>query len=226
MRLNETFDKKLWLIASIQFFGDILSFGVPTLMPSPVRSFGFDSVLTQLLTVPIFFVAVAIYIAVSFWSDRVQKRAVFMVPGALVVAIGYSMFCGISMKQRGVLYFACFLIVPGIYVMLGLNYVWMLNGHAGYYKRATAIEIDMTIGNCAGLVIGQIFKNTTPDGLYLEGIATSPAVAMACAVLITGLYFYKRRQNRVRDALTPEERQAWIDQGKTGDAHLDFWFIL
>ena len=37
--------------------------------------------------------------------------------------------------------------------MLGGNYVWMLNSHAGYYKRATAIGINMTIGNCAGLVI-------------------------------------------------------------------------
>jgi hypothetical protein len=128
MRLNETFDKKevfkafkdtkIWISASIQFFGDILSFGVSTFMPSLVRSFGFDSVITQLLIAPIFFVAVAIYIAVSFWSDGVQKRAIFMVPGALTVAIGYSMLTGISMDQRGVLYFACFLVVPGVYVSL------------------------------------------------------------------------------------------------------------
>lgn len=57
--------------------------------------------------------------------------------------------------------------------MLGLNYVWVLNSHADYYKRATAIGINMTVGNCAGLVIGQIFKNTKPDGRYLEGVATS-----------------------------------------------------
>jgi hypothetical protein len=37
--------------------------------------------------------------------------------------------------------------------MLGLNYVWMLNSHAGYFKRATAIGINMTMGNCAGLVV-------------------------------------------------------------------------
>jgi hypothetical protein len=110
--------------------------------------------------------------------------------------------------------------------MLGLNYVWMLNSHAGYYKRATAIGINMTIGNCAGLVIGQIFKNTTPDGRYLEGTATSLGAASVCAVLITCLYFYKRRQNRMREALTPEERQRWIEQGKTGDAHPDFRYIL
>lgn len=110
--------------------------------------------------------------------------------------------------------------------MLGLNYVWMLNGHAGYYKRATAIGVNMTIGNCAGLVIGQIFKNTTKDGRYLEGEATSLAVAGLSVFIIVALYMYLRRQNRIRDALSPEERQAWIDQGITGDAHPDFRYIL
>lgn len=110
--------------------------------------------------------------------------------------------------------------------MLGLNYVWMLNSHAGYFKRATAIGVNMTLGNCAGLVIGQIFKNTTSEGRYLEGEATSLAVAFVSAILIILLYFYKRRQNRIRDALTPEEKQRWIDDGKTGDSHPDFRYIL
>lgn len=126
MRLNEIFDKKevikafkdekLWISASIQFLGDILSFGVSTFMPSLVKSFGFNSVYTQLLTVPIFFWGVLVFIAVSLWSDKVQKRTVFMIPGALVVVVGYAILCSISMDRRGVLYFACFLIVPGIYV--------------------------------------------------------------------------------------------------------------
>lgn len=42
-------------------------------MPSLVRSFGSNSVVTQLLIAPMFFVAVAIYVAISFWSDAVQK---------------------------------------------------------------------------------------------------------------------------------------------------------
>jgi hypothetical protein len=110
--------------------------------------------------------------------------------------------------------------------MLGGNYVWMLNSHAGYYKRATAIGINMTVGNCAGLVIGQIFKKRTSEGRYLEGEATSLGVALLCACIIPCMYVYKRKQNREKDALSPEERQKWIDNGKTGDAHPDFKYIL
>jgi hypothetical protein len=43
--------------------------------------------------------------------------------------------------------------------MLGLNYVWMLNSQAGYFKRATAIGINMTVGNCAGLVVSNPHEN-------------------------------------------------------------------
>ncbi|KAK5107055.1 hypothetical protein LTR62_001905 [Meristemomyces frigidus] len=126
MRLNETFDKrevwktfkdtKIWLSAAIQFLGDILSFGISTFMPSLVKSFGFDSVLTQLLTVPIFFSAVGVYIVISIWSDKIQKRAPFMIAGALVLALGFALQIGLPMTHKAGLYFACFLVVPGLYV--------------------------------------------------------------------------------------------------------------
>jgi predicted MFS family arabinose efflux permease len=169
MRLDETFDKrevwktfkdtKIWISALIQFLGDILSFGISTFMSSLVKSFGFETVLTQLLTVPIFFVGVGVYIGISIWSDKVQQRAKFMLGGCLAIAIGFALLLGLPMTEKGGLYFACFLVVPGLYCMLGLNYVWMLGAHAGYYKRATAIGINMTVGNCAGLVVRELISN-------------------------------------------------------------------
>jgi hypothetical protein len=38
-------------------------------------------------------------------------------------------------------------------VMLGGNYVWMLNSHAGYYKRATAIGVNMVRMLCVSLTV-------------------------------------------------------------------------
>ena len=110
--------------------------------------------------------------------------------------------------------------------MLGGNYVWMLNSHAGYYKRATAIGVNMTVGNSAGLIIGQIFKNKTSEGRYLEGEATSLGVAVLCACIIPCMYVYKRRKNNIKAALSPDEREQWINSGKTGDAHPDYKYIL
>lgn len=52
------------------------------------------------------------------------------------------------------------------------------------------------------------------------------ACALASIIFIAILYVYLRRQNRIRDNLTTEERQAWIDEGRDGDAHPDYRFIL
>jgi hypothetical protein len=52
------------------------------------------------------------------------------------------------------------------------------------------------------------------------------ACALVCAVLTIVLYMYLKRQNTIRENLTPEERQQWIDEGRDGDAHPDYKFIL
>jgi predicted MFS family arabinose efflux permease len=126
MRLHETFDKsevvrafkdpKIWLTGLIQFLGDILSFGTSTFLPIIIKSFGFNTVLTQLLTVPVFSWGVGLFIAMSYWSDRVQRRAYFMVAAALSTIIGYVMLLTVPFAKRGVLYFSLFFITPGIYV--------------------------------------------------------------------------------------------------------------
>jgi hypothetical protein len=51
------------------------------------------------------------------------------------------------------LYFSTFLIAPGVYIIVGLNVSWLLNSHAPYYKRATAIRMNQSIGNSAGVVV-------------------------------------------------------------------------
>ena len=106
-----------------------------------------------------------------------------------------------------------------------MNYVTMLNNHGGYYKRATAIGINMTVGNSAGLVIAQIFKDKASDGRFMIGLSTSLGCAVLFAIIGTIQFLYLRHQNRKRDALTLEERQRWIDEGCTGDFHPDFRYM-
>ena len=77
-----------------------------------------------------------------------------MTPAAPVTAVGYAINLG--RNSRGPLYFATFLIGPGIYIIAGINSTWVLNCYAGYYKRATAIGMNQSLGNCAGLVVSKI----------------------------------------------------------------------
>ncbi|KAL3956518.1 hypothetical protein ACCO45_009364 [Purpureocillium lilacinum] len=147
-------DPKLYISCFSQFMADTCSFGLSSFLPLIIKSFGYDTITTQLLTIPVFFWASIAYIAVSWLSDRWRRRAFFMMPVCLVTATGYALNIGLPVSQRGALYFSTFLIAPGIYIIVGLNCAWLLNSHAPYYKHAMAIGMNQTLGNSSGIVVG------------------------------------------------------------------------
>ncbi|KAI1867761.1 uncharacterized protein JN550_006902 [Neoarthrinium moseri] len=219
-------DPKVWLSAICQFFADTCSFGFSTFLPVIIKGFGYGSVQTQLLTVPVYIWASAVYIFISFMSDRFNQRAVFMIPMALITAVGYSLMLGVAMVSTGVLYFATFLTATGIYCVVGLNVTWVSNSNAGYFKRATAIGLQQTIGNSAGIMAGQIYRITASDGRYTIGHAVSLGAIILAAVGYFTMFLALKTLNDKRDTMSTEERAREINSGKKGDRHPDFRYIL
>lgn len=148
-----------------------------------------------------------------------------MIPGVIVTAIGYAVQIAVPQANRGPLYFSVFLIAPGIYIMVGLNCTWLLNSHAGYYKRATAIGVNQSLGNCAGLIIGQIFKDSV-NGKFVTGLSVSLGAVLLAGVGHSSLWFLLRHENAKREKMTPEEREYAILNGKGGDFHPDYRYAL
>lgn len=146
-------DPKVWLSSICQFCANTCSFGFGTFLPLIIKGFGYSSIKTQLLTVPVYVSASVTYLLVSYFSDRVNRRAVFMVPAAMITVIGYAMMLSINMKSTGPLYLATFFTSFGIYIVVGLNVTWVSNSNAGYFKRATAIGLQQTIGNSSGIMV-------------------------------------------------------------------------
>ncbi|CEJ80153.1 hypothetical protein VHEMI00356 [[Torrubiella] hemipterigena] len=218
-------DPKLYLSCWNQFMADIGSFSLSSFLPLIIKSFGYDTVKTQLFTIPVFFWASFAYIVVSYFSDKLQKRAFFMIPACVVTAIGFAVNLGVPESKSGILYFSTFLIAPGVYIIVGLNCAWLLNSHAPYYKRAMAVGMNQSIGNSAGLVVGQIFK-TKKNGKYVMGLSACLAAVLLAIFGHIALYTYLKRRNKKRDNMTAEERAAEIAKGKIGDYHPDFRYAL
>jgi MFS family permease len=219
-------DPKIWLSVACQFCANTCSFGFSTFLPTIIKGFGYGPVKTQLYTVPVYVWASVVYIAVSFLSDRMNQRAVFLVPAALITAVGYVLMLGVSMTSTGVLYFATFVTATGIYCVVGLNVTWNSNSNAGYFKRATAIGLQQTIGNSAGILAGQIYRITASDGRYTIGHAISLAAIVLAATGYFTMFVYLKRQNSRRENMSVDERIREIGAGKKGDHHPDFRYIL
>jgi len=137
----------------------------------------------------------------------------------------YAVQLGVPQAQRGALYFSIFLIAPGIYIIVGLNAAWLLNSHAGYHKRATAVGTNQAFGNSAGVVVGQIFAKKV-NGKYVTGLSVSLGAVLLALLGHVALWAYMRRQNKKRDAMTEEERERLISAGKDGDCHPDYRYAL
>lgn len=219
-------DPKVWLSAFCQFCANICSFGFSTFLPKIINGFGYSSVRTQLLTVPVYAWAAVVYVAVSFLSDHINRRAVFMVPMAMVTMTGYALLIGVSMTSTAVLYFATFVTATGIYCVVGLNVTWISNSNAGYFKRATAIGLQQTIGNSAGVVAGQIYRLTNADGRYVIGHTVSLTAIICAGIGYSVMWFTLWSLNRKRENMSVEEKVKEIDGGKRGDAYPDFRYNL
>lgn len=218
---NAVLDPKLYVSCWSQFWADICSFGLSSFLPLIIKSFGYATVTTQLFLIPVYLWASCAYLAISYTSDKVGRRVAFMVPACLLMAVGYALNIGLPLSQNGALYFSTFLIAMGVYIIVGLNATWLLNSHAGYYKRATAIGLNQSFGNSAGVVVGQIFK-TKVHGKYLLGLSFSLGAVVMAALGHLTLYFMLEKENKRREKLTPEQREWEIMHGKGGDFHPDF----
>jgi hypothetical protein len=110
--------------------------------------------------------------------------------------------------------------------VVGLNVTWVINSNTGYFKRATAIGLQQTIGNSAGIMAGQIYRISDTDGRYVIGHAVSISTITIAACGYALMYVLLRHLNRKRDVMSIEERVREIDAGKMGDRHPDFRYTL
>lgn len=68
-------DPKLYFSGLIQFCQDILLYGFSTFLPTILQGMGYDSLMSNVLTVPVYIWAAVVFVAVAFCSDRYSKFA-------------------------------------------------------------------------------------------------------------------------------------------------------
>jgi MFS family permease len=179
-----------------------------------------------------------VYFTVAWWSDRLQKRGIFLATTTMVTAIGYIVLLAIAnAKKPGALYFATYLVATGLYVGPGLNITyhspstplmssWLGANVAPHYKRSTAIGFQQTLANTAGVVAGQIYVKTQAPQ-YIVGHAVSlGSIAMANIgywILIAHLKRLNLKKDRIKQELEKEGKST--DMGE-GDLSLDFKYQL
>ncbi|KAH8691043.1 MFS transporter [Phaeosphaeriaceae sp. PMI808] len=212
-------DPKMWLSGSIQFLQDILLYGFSTFLPAIIMSMGYSKLQSQYLTIPVYLFGGACFIAVAIFSDRLLLRSPFLFFTNLFGIAGYILI--LCPTPSSVKFLGTFLCAIAVFNGPGLNLTWLNVNIAPHYRRAAAIGIQLSMGNAAGIVAGQIYRKSP----YVLGNAFSVGALGLSQVLVAIKYFYIRSCNAKKAKIATGERKD-TRKVKTGDWELDFKYQL
>ncbi|OOF96823.1 hypothetical protein ASPCADRAFT_145626 [Aspergillus carbonarius ITEM 5010] len=207
-------DPKLMFSAATQFCQDILLYGFSTFLPTILESLGYNSLMSNVLTVPVYIWAAVVFITVAVCADRWERFSIFILGTNIFGIIGYILL--LSVSSNAVKYFATYLCGVAVYTGVGLNVAWLNVNVAPQYRRALAIGLQQTIGNCAGIVAGQVYR-TSP---YVLGNAFSLGSLVVAQVVVALHAGYLRRENAKKEAILAGKEDT--RRVRTGDAELEF----
>jgi len=123
--------------------------------------------------------------------------------------------------SAGVKYFALFLIVPGGFITQPITLVWLSNLVSGHYKRSVSSAMQVGFGNLGGIVASNVFLESEAPR-YKTGYGVSLGMLWVSGAACTALFFFVKRENRMRCAGKRDWRLQEVDADNLGDDHPSF----
>lgn len=190
-------DWKMWAFCFALFGVDTMLFGYSTFLPTIIKAIepGYSTALVQVLTIPCYALGAITYIIVARLSDWSQKRAVFAISFGIISIIGYAML--MSDTGSGVRYAGCFLVTMGLYVAVGIPIAWLPSNNPRYGKRTTATALQLTIGNCAGIMSSFLYP-AAEGPRFVRGHAVSLSMVAFAMVVYAVMWWVFSRENMKR----------------------------
>ncbi|KII85303.1 hypothetical protein PLICRDRAFT_116666 [Plicaturopsis crispa FD-325 SS-3] len=183
-------------------------YGITLFLP-----FGYDTAISQLLTVPPYVCATLTVFAFGHYSDRLRARAPFVLAGLVMALVGYAINIAPA-ATTGAKYFGTFLCVMGTYGAYPTALAWCVVGNnlAGEYKRAVGMAFAIGIGNFAGAISSNVYRQQdAPRYVLGHGIELMFLGIGLVAVPLTALAYW--RINARRDALEGSVEEGAIEEG-------------
>lgn len=218
-------DWRVWTFCISQFGTDTMLYGFSTFLPTIISGMGkWTRPQAQALTVPVYSVGAASYLAVAWLSDRTQQRGLYSCIFAVVSIIGY----GLLMSPAGaaVHYTGCFLVAVGLYIAVGLPLAWLPTNLPRYGKRTFATGLQLTLGNISGIMAPFLYPTLEgPRFLMGHGVTLALVGWAGINFAIMSLYYIRENKTRAsgqRDSSVEGKTEAEINE--MGDRNPRFMF--
>ncbi|KZV90322.1 putative MFS transporter [Exidia glandulosa HHB12029] len=189
-------DWKVWGFAFAQFGADTMLYGFSNYLPTVLQQIGqWSAPVTQVLTIPCYFLGAVTYLLMARLSDHTQRRGIFCTLFGLISILGYAIL--LAPVSSSAHYAGTFLVAMGLYVLVGIPLAWLPNNLPRYGKRTTATGLQLTIGNASGIMAPFIYA-TGDKPRYIRGHAVSLAMVGFATLVYTFFWYWFTRQNARR----------------------------
>ncbi|KAF9909286.1 hypothetical protein BX616_011234 [Lobosporangium transversale] len=139
------------------------------------------------------------------------------------MAAGFVLLILTSHSSTIVRYVSLVICACGVYAAIPLHLCWPSGNFGGHTKKGVAIGFIIAVSQVGGIIGGQIYREDDAP-LYVRGHTINAVLMFINSILILGLKFLLRRENKRRDQLTPEEFEKESDQKDATDAHPGYRF--
>ncbi|KIL66160.1 hypothetical protein M378DRAFT_161392, partial [Amanita muscaria Koide BX008] len=224
-------DIQTWF-TSLAIFGVGLNlFSFVFSLPTIIAGFGYTGSQAQLYTVPPYALAAFFIIIVSALSDRLKLRGPVALVATPLTIIGYTM--AIVGKNNTARYIGCCMLAIGPYISSTCILTVLANNSSGYYKRATAMAVQITFLGLSGTIAPFLYTSDQKPR-YIRGHLISLGFAIFTWIFMAANVFYCIWENKARSegrrAGNVEKykalREAGLTRAPIGDRHPNFKFTL
>ncbi|KAB5590086.1 transport protein [Ceratobasidium theobromae] len=149
-------DYKSWVYTIIYLGGAIPVYAFSLFIPQIIKDLGYTAAKAQLMSTPPYCLAMFVAFAAAYFSDKVGRRAPFVMGLQLISITGYTMIRATS--DARVAYTGIFLTCSGVYSTVPCLISWVSNNVGGDTKRAVVLAMMIGIGNLGGICSSFVYR--------------------------------------------------------------------
>lgn len=183
------------LMAVIGFCTVLTMASMSLFLPSILNAMGFNSIQSQLMSVPPYAWATIVCLSVSQMSDRTKNRGWWLLAIMHATVLGFILL--IAVDITAVKYFAVYLCLTGAFTASSMTAAWVVDNSAGYVVRAVAGSYVVTVANFGSMVATWTYLS--PDApRYIKGHSINVGAGVLCCITIFSATMYLKWENRQR----------------------------
>ncbi|KAH7002144.1 major facilitator superfamily domain-containing protein [Ilyonectria destructans] len=203
-------DHRVWLCIVGQMCVQAVA-SLTNFLPTLVKSFGYSTIKTLLLTAPPFLFTALFCLFNTWYSDRTSKRSPHMIFPSFVALAG--IIITMATTNTAARYFALFLMLPGTYGCFQISNAWMANiGARPRKKRAISLAMNNSVGNLA-LVWTPYLYPASEGPRYMTAWSVNLALTVITIASSIALTWCLRRDNKKMDEM---ESTLSVEEGISG----------